>query len=179
MDKNLTVEEVLRLAISTTSQTHGGVDIVQIACELGIEVVSTNDCDPFFNAAIKYFPNENKFQITVNESQSRNRVRFSIAHEIAHYVLHKDQIINQGMMTRSSDENENERQADEFAGQLLIPDELLNDFTEKNNISKEKEVTKVQLSWLANHFRVSYIVAAIRLRNLGYIVPYISNSYVA
>jgi Zn-dependent peptidase ImmA (M78 family) len=177
--KKFTDEEVLKLAIKNASQTHGGVDIVQIACELGIEVISITECDPYFNAAIKYYPEEKKFQISVNDSHSRNRVRFSIAHEIAHYVLHKNQIIKEGMMTRSSDENEIEEQADNLAGKILIPDELLDEFTRRNNILKEKEITKDQLSWMSSHFRVSYIVAAIRLRNLGYKVPYISFSYVA
>ena len=181
MSKNFDVEEVIKLSIRSQRQAHGGgVDIVWIACELGIEVVSTKECDPLFNAAIKYYPGSNKFEILVNDSHSRNRVRFSIAHEIAHYVLHRDRIIDQGIVTRSDLEDEEiEKAADDLAGRLLMPDELLEECIQRNNISKTKEITKEQLSWVANHFRVSYIVAAIRLRNSGYIVPYISFSYLA
>lgn len=178
MSKNFSVEEVLKLALHSTNQAHGGVDIVRLGCDLGIEVVSTNDCDSFFNAAIKFYPEESKFQILVNDSHSRNRIRFSIAHEIAHYILHKERIVAEGMMTRSTQEDEEtEKEADELAGRLLIPDELLDNFLTRNSISKEKEVTREQLSWVASHFRVSYVVAAIRLRNSGFKVPYISFSY--
>lgn len=180
MDKTLNVDEVLKLAIQTERQSLGGVDIVKIANQLGIEVNSSNECDSFFNASIEYFPEEKKFKILVNDSHSRNRVRFSIAHEIAHFILHKDQIINEKTMTRSNQENEAiEKEADELAGRLLIPDELLEEFVNKNNIQKEKEITKDQLGWISNHFRVSIVVAVIRLRKLGYTVPYISFSYMA
>ena len=33
MSKILNLEEVIKLAIHSASQTHGGVDIVQIACQ--------------------------------------------------------------------------------------------------------------------------------------------------
>lgn len=179
MNVKLSIENILELATRKAKHTHGGVDIVQIAKELGIEVVAISDCDPLFNAAIKYLPEENRFQIEVNDSHSRNRVRFSIAHEIAHFILHKDRIVNEGMLSRSTQPEENiEKQADDLAGRLLIPDDVLEEFLKNNNVTKELEITTDQISWISNHFRVSIIVAAIRLRNFGYSVPYISFSYV-
>lgn len=52
--------------------------------------------------------------IKVNAEHASTRQRFTIAHEIAHFVLHAD----------GTDEN-SEREADAFAGSLLIPLEML------------------------------------------------------
>ena len=77
------------------------------------------------------------------EERFRNRVRFSFAHEIGHYVLHKDVIEQIGLST--SDDWKNhvlallekeyrgyEWQANEFAGRLLVPCQKL-----------EKEIMKL------------------------------------
>jgi len=72
------------------------------------------------------------------ETQRPNRLRFSVAHEIGHLVLHCD-IIEQFMCDsvkewvaeiqgrRDSDYYRLEWQADEFAGRILVPYEILCD----------------------------------------------------
>ena len=64
------------------------------------------------------------------------RMRFSIAHELGHLILHGDKIKGDGFQTledfkrwAGSPENYNtaEYQADEFAGRLLVPIDLLNE----------------------------------------------------
>ena len=70
------------------------------------------------------------------EERFSNRVRFSFAHEIGHYILHKDVIEQIGMST--TDEWKDsvlalvekeykgyEWQANEFAGRLLVPHNVL------------------------------------------------------
>jgi len=63
-----------------------------------------------------------------------NRLRFSFAHELAHYILHKDEIA--AGRPRSKDEfivwateqskyHSAEYQADEFAGRFLVPLDIL------------------------------------------------------
>lgn len=64
------------------------------------------------------------FKLFTNEGDPPRRKRFTMAHEIGHYVLHRD-LIGDGVvdnaMYRSSLSDDYERQADKFAGQLLLP----------------------------------------------------------
>ena len=59
-----------------------------------------------------------------NETDSEARRRFTIAHEIAHYVLHRDLIgdsLVDNAMYRSSLADDYERQADSLAAKILLP----------------------------------------------------------
>jgi len=83
---------------------------------------------------------------TYYEDKYQKRLRFTLAHELGHFVLHSEQII--AMKFNSVEEwirfrenmNEDdldwfERQAHEFAGSILVPSKKLIDLIEKN---KEK-----------------------------------------
>jgi hypothetical protein len=70
------------------------------------------------------------------EEKFRNRVRFSFAHEIGHYILHKDIIQQIGISTcdewkkyvlelLEKEYRGYEWQANEFAGRLLVPRKIL------------------------------------------------------
>lgn len=65
-----------------------------------------------------------KVLIMVNPNKTRRRQRFSIAHELGHYILEHPSIAFSGgdgyMQTP-----EEERQADIFAAELLMPEHLL------------------------------------------------------
>ena len=64
------------------------------------------------------------FKISINSGDSARRQRFTTAHEIAHFILHRDLIgegITDNAMYRSSLSDEYERQADRFAAQILLP----------------------------------------------------------
>ena len=68
------------------------------------------------------------FKISVNAADPPRRQRFTTAHEIAHFVLHRDLIgdgITDNAMYRSSLSDEYERQADRFAAQMLLPAEAV------------------------------------------------------
>lgn len=101
------------------------------------------------------------FVITVNERHSETRKRFTIAHEIAHYVLHRDKIgdgiLDDGLY-RSSKGGDIERQANNYAASILMPGPLVGSCW-RNGLR-----TPIQL---AEVFRVSPSVAEIRIRELG------------
>ena len=68
------------------------------------------------------------FKISVNADDPPRRQRFTIAHEIAHFVLHSDLIgegVTDNAMYRSSLSDEYERQANRFAAQILLPAEAV------------------------------------------------------
>jgi Zn-dependent peptidase ImmA (M78 family) len=54
--------------------------------------------------------------LTVNAEHARTRQRFTIAHELGHLVLHAE-----------GTDKDSEREADQFAGALLIPRAMLRD----------------------------------------------------
>ena len=91
---------------------------------------------------------------------SPNRERFTMAHEIGHYVLHRDLIredVVDDAMYRSALSDEYERQADRFAGQVLLPAQTVRETYKR---------TKA-LSILAQLFDVSDAALRIRLSELG------------
>jgi len=99
-----------------------------------------------------------KFVILVDDSESYVRQRFTAAHEIGHFVLHKDQIKNgvtDNYLLRSDGFSTlSEQQANRFAADLLMPFPLV----EKLINSGIKD-----LPALARELQVSEIAMAIRL----------------
>lgn len=70
------------------------------------------------------------FRIVVNALDPEQRQRFTAAHEIAHYVLHRD-LIGEGVVDnalyRSNLRDDYERQADSLAAKILLPSAAMRD----------------------------------------------------
>jgi hypothetical protein len=101
------------------------------------------------------------FCVIVNETEPLNRQRFTIAHEMAHYVLHRDLIgdgVTDNAMYRSSLSDEFERQADQLAGKILLPAQAVKDAYRAGNVSFAK---------LSEMFTASQDAIRIRLKELG------------
>lgn len=151
------------------------IDVIKIAESLGLRVMSV-DFKNDGSANIVYNNDSEQFIIYVNSKQKKERQRFSIAHEIAHYLLHKNEIKEKGKVDRigyDSLSNEQEREADKLAAQILIPENTI-----KKKLSElrhqENEIIKSNtVIELASYFKVSIAVIAIKLRELGYHVPYV------
>ena len=112
--------------------------------------------------------------IGVNSLHHPNRQRFTIAHEIAHYLLHKGFSIHidRGFRvnlrdSKSSEATDSEEiEANRFAAELLMPaDFLIKDATSGNDEGDEL------VHRLAERYRVSSQAMQIRLANLGFIDP--------
>ena len=144
------------------------IDIVDIANELGIDVYSDNlGKEP---AYIEYEKDTNSFFIVVNEENSEVRQRFSVAHELAHFILHQDNIKKHGRVGREAECSltiKEEREADTLAAKMLMPQEIFSQGLDKN-----QKVSEDQVQRLASKFQVSKIAAIRRLRELGFYVPY-------
>lgn len=123
--------------------------------------------------------------IGVNSLQHPNRQRFTIAHEIGHYILgHKlnglvidDNVnIHHGAIFRAHDSTainkEHELQANVFAAALLMPEEFLKNRLAQlssikgMNISSERGEERA-ISQLAKDFKVSKMAMAYRVGNLN------------
>ncbi|WP_261516129.1 ImmA/IrrE family metallo-endopeptidase [Chelativorans petroleitrophicus] len=63
------------------------------------------------------------WEIGVNSLHHPNRQRFTLAHELGHYLLHRDHApFEDGLLFRSDAKNAREREANQFAALVLMPD---------------------------------------------------------
>lgn len=86
--------------VDTLCNSKEYVDVVELARDLGMTTYARRGTN--FHATVRYKPESDTFHIEVNPDHPPTRVRFSIAHEIAYYVLHRDQIMKQGAVDRKS-----------------------------------------------------------------------------
>lgn len=135
------------------------VDVHRMAAALGLKV-EAEPLDKSISGKIVKDADRPRYTITLNANHHPRRQRFTLAHEIGHYVLHRD-LIGDGIiddaMYRSRQSDRVERQANSYAASLLMPAPLVRDFAK----------TSDQLSETALHFGVSEEVARIRLEELG------------
>jgi hypothetical protein len=107
-------------------------------------------------------PGSNQFRIKINKFETQERQRFTIAHEIAHFLLHRDKIANgivDSILYRSSLSSRLEAEANRLAADLIMPAALVRQELDKFD-GKRTEETAIAL---AQHFRVSLPAMKVRL----------------
>lgn len=113
---------------------------------------------------------KNKALIVVNRKHHEHRQRFSIAHEIGHLLMHDnaehvkvEKELEPRLFTRAEGvQSMEEKEANVFAAELLMPEDLLVEDLLKSIDNNEDNV----LSKLAADYEVSEIALSYRLRNL-------------
>ena len=101
----------------------------------------------------------NNYVITVEKRHPENRQRFTIAHELAHYFLHKDlkEEFEDTVFFRGADSDTFEFQANLFAGDILMPkEEFLRQIRNGNS----------KIENLAQYFGVSTLAIRVRAKQL-------------
>jgi len=102
-----------------------------------------------------------KWIMTINSLHHPHRQRFTIAHELGHYIKHT--ILTENFIDttffRNEESNQMEHEANKFAAELLMPQVLF-----------EKYITEVskQVEDVAKYFQVSSMAVRIRAKQLGY-----------
>ncbi|MCL2566577.1 MAG: ImmA/IrrE family metallo-endopeptidase [Alphaproteobacteria bacterium] len=141
----------------------GYVDLDELAKLEGIELIYSehNRYKYEFAGLIKRI--DGKYIIIINGDHPKNRQRFTLAHEIAHYFLHKDEIeeaaiVDDGLY-RSGVADKIERAANIFAAEILMPNNLI-DF-HMNNFQGSN--TEEMLVYVAKKLRVSQQALAIKM----------------
>lgn len=95
--------------------------------------------------------------IVINDSKNSPRLRFDLAHELGHMVMHK------GIESGCKD---SESQADQFASYFLLPQEaLLGSYRPGNRVSWQS-ISRIKLRWGISMRAIIY-----RLRQSGLITP--------
>lgn len=110
----------------------------------------------------------NSWFIGVNKYHAPRRQRFTLAHEYAHYVLDKEKIEEEKkhfdtMLFRGKESDSMEKNANELAANILMPEELFKQFLSKGIRN---------LSDLADKFNVSPAAIRYRAFKLRYIQEY-------
>ncbi len=147
--------------------------------EIGIEDPTTIPVEAFIwgrGALLKYSPIKNadgrivfgktKAIITINSNiQYEGRKRFTIAHELGHYEMHKNifQHHNDDVYTLDSFNNSGnqETEANQFASELLMPEELFRKECEGKPFSPDL------LRHLSERFQTSLTSATYKYLELG------------
>ena len=164
------------------------VDVFALAESLPITVDNSIDIDGRINLSgeIK-LDNERNPLIWVNPLESKNRQRFTMAHEIGHLVndvipnlsqVGIDDEFHDGLMNLKRDGRQNPKEfaANEFAAQLLMPykfiineaEQIINNFKKAQGKNAKVSVHYL-LSELAKKFEVSEQAMEIRLKRIGMI----------
>lgn len=137
------------------------IDPVWIAAQLGLDVIETDLPESVSGALIK--DKEKDPVIVLSKSDSKNRKRFSCAHEIGHYAdrLNRDgeqyEYVDLRGQQASAGTNPEEIFANQFAAALLMPED------EVKRLVKAGTATFL----MAQHFGVSDDAIRYRLKNLG------------
>ena len=138
------------------------VRIADLARELGLEVKSSV-LPPNISGEIRPSTTASSgFRITVNRHETKERQRFTIAHEITHYLKHRGLIgdgVSDNVMYRSKLSNNVETEANRGAAMLLMPRKLMIDELER----KGGVATEYVAREFADRFGVSVPAAKIRL----------------
>lgn len=137
------------------------LDVDAIAMAIGIEVryELLSGCE----ASLVGF--EDKAIATINPSGVRGRERFSVAHEVGHWQLHRGRSFQCRVDAPEANLSSNtvlEKEADTFAAHLLMPSPIfvpmVKSFGEPNFQNLEK---------IANEFETSLMATALRLASVN------------
>lgn len=152
------------------------VNIEAIARGLGLSVVKNAALASGISGQIKRLP-DGRFEVASSKTEHYFRQRFTLAHELGHYVLHRSLIgagVDDDTKYRSTSAGEfyntdidhlHERQANSFAATVLMPESLLrSEFGKLNDTDVQGKVNA-----LCSKFQVSRSAMEWRLKNLGLI----------
>lgn len=162
------IDDSVRELLRATGQTAPPVDVYKIADYLGLVLVKTNMADDVSGMLIR---EEGASTVGINKSHHPNRQRFTLAHEVGHYQLHRgrplivDSPVRINLRDRTSGmaTDREEMEANRFAAELLMPSELVLDQVARASVGSVDDLK----DRLAAKFKVSPEAMGYRLVNLG------------
>jgi Zn-dependent peptidase ImmA (M78 family) len=143
-----------------TGLSYPDYDLTEIAKALGVDVFEFDPSDSEINGVIQYRDSENEAfrpRIYLKREMQPTRKRFTLAHELGHFLLHpqKEKFrLDTYNYSLDSEESMEESEANYFAASLLVP---------KDRLTKVMTVTK-NTEEVARYFGVSVPVIENRLK---------------
>jgi Zn-dependent peptidase ImmA (M78 family) len=139
-----------------------------------LHIIFAEDLPDDISGGIGYSEELQTFSILVNKNKPEKRRYFTLAHEVGHYLLHKEKVKEKkhkvfvdtdgtldidGMIFRADNGSTTqvEREANNFAGALLMPTERV-----KEAWGRLKDIAEC-----ADVFGVSNVAMSVRLQILG------------
>jgi len=137
------------------------VKLGAMASELGLNV-RLSALEPGISGMIE--TSGNTYTIKINRHETRERQRFTLAHEIAHFLLHRHLIDSEGsirdtVLYRSGQPESIEFEANRLAADLVMPDDQIREDLAKIRSPLTDEV----LEFLARQWQVSKAAMEIKL----------------
>lgn len=136
----------------------------ELARELGVGAVKVSSMKTGVSGQISREHGE--YVIRVNRNEARERQRFTIAHELAHYLLHRDLVdastdgITDTVLYRSGASENVEYEANRLAADIVMPRVAISKII---NSEYRGLVTEAAIENLANRFGVSKAAMEIQL----------------
>ena len=151
------IVEKVRTILTKHNLESAPVPIERVANLFSIKIVPYSKFTQQISGTI--IKDENFIAIGVNSNDAVVRQRFTIAHELGHFLLGHDiaQTLDDAKLDRPID---NEKEADKFAAELLIPIDFL---------KKDIESGIKNLAELSRRYEVSEQAMSVRLLNTGLI----------
>jgi len=113
--------------------------------------------------------------VLINSNPNFGNQLFSLAHEYAHFVFHKEKL---GIISTEQDRNStDEKVANSFASNFLIPEDTLRDLFSMR-IKEDDDVKSEDVIYLADYFGVSFTAMVYRLNNLKLITDKIRDELI-
>lgn len=145
-----------------------GINVLPIEPEK-IELASSYEFDHIDDELCGYIEKDENGKVTIryNPHHHENRQRFTIAHELGHYILghlndsNTKEFRDFANNFKSSTYNPKEVAANKFAARILMPEDKLDFLIYKKGVTSIKELAKIM--------KVSEAAMLYRLKNLGWI----------
>lgn len=153
-------DEILNLARQNGIKV-APLDVDSLMKLMGIEVNYSHDLDKDESGSLKKIEGDT-WVCTVNANHHPTRQRFTLAHELAHYVLHRNKqndFVDHTYFRNTDNDNPMEYEANAFAGALLMPELEIRSFI--RNVSSNVDE-------ISDNFGVSPLAVRVRARQLGF-----------
>lgn len=142
------------------------VNVVAIANDLGLKVWAMHSLPSNISGKLFRDPlngGTSGFSIAVNASEVFVRQRFTVAHEIAHFILHRDKIENGELIDdtlyRSGLSSREETEANRLAADILMPYPLITSLVRSGVRDPQSLASTLQVSLPAIKIRLGVPLA--------------------
>lgn len=132
------------------------IPVESIAKQLGFAVLIADFDDAKISGFVRLDP---KMEIILSRSDAPTRRAFTLAHEIGHYILHRDQLENDSSMAIlyrkpiGGEKDPIEKEANAFAATLLVPEFLLRKY-HNYDLSESQMASIFGVSTEVMHYRL-------------------------
>lgn len=154
----LHAESILEAYQRATGDESLPVDVVAVANHNNVKVISATFSDRYSEVSGLIRKDKNGTKIYVNAKDAALRQRFTIAHELGHFVEHMNNGEFEFVDLRADVRSPEEAKANRFASELLMPEKSVRKEHDKLMFPTAEKLSQV--------FMVSKQAMAIRLRTL-------------